>query len=415
LRVLHINDYETLGGAEVVMGQTLALLQEAGVEARAFTGRDLPSQRRTPLRYVASGLARRTLGAFLEQWRPQVIHLHNYYHLLSPAILAEIARYKARAQAQAQATVRVVMTAHDYHLICPNPGLRHFRRGRAEPADPARLVRWPYLMRRRWDERRLRSLLRLAQRWWNYTGAGDRRRVLDAVLCPSHYLLSNLAPARLRTVWLPNPVPPLPRATAPRSDGPLRLAFVGRIEPEKGLADFLKIWNPAPGQTLTVVGDGSQRIPSERLATQRGLGARVSFRGNLPHARALAEIAAAHALVVPSVWPENSPLVILEALSLGTNILVSDRGGMRELVDDTGIGHTFTPHDPASLALALNQLTQALDTRRLNDFDLTPFLADRAPARYLHRLLAIYEGRRPEPPMTGARSASPQGASACAS
>ena len=207
MRVLHINDYEALGGAEVVMGQTLALLQEAGVEARAFTGRDLPSRRRTPLRYIASGPARRALGAVLQQWRPQVIHLHNFYHLLSPAILAEIARYKA------QAPVRVVMTAHDYHLICPNPGLRFFRRGQAQPADPARLGRWSYLLRRRWDERSgLRSLLRLAQRWWNYSGTGDRRRVLDAVLCPSRCVLRDLAPLGLRSVWLPNPMPQIGRA-----------------------------------------------------------------------------------------------------------------------------------------------------------------------------------------------------------
>src|SRR5207253_3285398 len=109
-RVLHINDYpmETGGGAEVILAQTIALLRRRGIVVDTFTSTDLASPRRTPLRYVDNPLARRALAAKLRAFRPDIVHLHNYYHVLSPGILVALERYKKRNP------LRVVMTAHDY-------------------------------------------------------------------------------------------------------------------------------------------------------------------------------------------------------------------------------------------------------------------------------------------------------------
>src|SRR5439155_11825763 len=127
-----------------------------------FTSADLADARRTPLRYVDNSHARRALAAKLNALRPDVVHLHNYYHGLSPGILATLAEYKR------QRPLRVVMTAHDYHLVCPNSGGSWFRwwtgrREAIEPSSPGPL--WT----RKWDHRSwLYSSLKLAQHAWSY-------------------------------------------------------------------------------------------------------------------------------------------------------------------------------------------------------------------------------------------------------
>ena len=124
-RVLHINDYAptTLGGAEVLMARTIALLLTAGWETRVFSEADLADPRLTARRYINNRFARRSLRKTLDEFRPDVVHLHNYYHLLSPGILLDLAAYRE------QFSARVVMTAHDYHLVCPNSGGNWFRDG----------------------------------------------------------------------------------------------------------------------------------------------------------------------------------------------------------------------------------------------------------------------------------------------
>src|SRR5690242_19567928 len=109
-KVLHINDYppEAGSGAEVVMAHTLALLRDRGLTVETFTCDDVPDLRRTALNYIDATDVRRALASRLEQFRPDVVHLHNFYHVLSPGILATLHEYRSRHG------LRVVMSAHDY-------------------------------------------------------------------------------------------------------------------------------------------------------------------------------------------------------------------------------------------------------------------------------------------------------------
>jgi glycosyltransferase involved in cell wall biosynthesis len=388
-RVLQVNDFPagSAGGAEVVLASTARLLRAAGWEVEVFTGADLPDRRLTPRRYVDNPVARRALAGRLATFRPDVVHLHNYYHVLSPGVLAELQAFKhARA-------ARVVMTAHDSHLVCPDAGGTWFCGWSAarHPVDADRLRRWSYLLGRRWDHRGLgHSLLKLAQHVWNYRLKG-RRRALDVVICPSRFLQRLCAGVGQATAFLPYPSPRAPRGPTERP-GPLRLVFVGRLEPEKGLYDFLRILPTSFEGTLAVVGDGRDADRCRALCRRRGLERVVTFLGRLPHARVLELLGRFHVLVLPSLFLENSPLSLHEALAAGTNLLVSDRGGSPEIVTASGVGHVFTPGDADSLAGQLARIGRALREGTLNRFDASAFLAGRSERAYLRGLLAIYEG-----------------------
>ncbi|HEX3150225.1 MAG TPA: glycosyltransferase [Gemmataceae bacterium] len=385
-RVLHVNDYpaEDLGGTEVLMARTLGLLREAGWEARSFTRADLPRPRLTPFRYIDNRVARKALRRVLAEFVPDVVHLHNFYHVLSPGVLVELAAFKQRTGA------RVVMTAHDYHLVCPNSGATWYRRGEPMPADLERVRSWRYLLSRRWDRRgRTYSIMKVAQHIWNYRRT-DRRTAIDLVISPSKFLASAIARGGRQAIWLPNPNPPAMAFGASRPSE-LAVVFAGRIEPEKGLVRFLEMLPADFVGSFQVLGEGGDRAAAESICHRRGFGKRVEFLGRRPHAEAMALIAAAHVLVLPSRWDENYPLSLIEALAARTNVLVVDRGGMREIVEDAGVGFRFKPDDAASVAEQLRLIQQAHTAGTLNNFDASAFLAGRNEATYLKGILMAYE------------------------
>jgi glycosyltransferase involved in cell wall biosynthesis len=384
--VLHINDYpiEAGGGAEVVMARTIALLRERGLAVETFTSADLADHTVRPLRYIDHAGARRALAAKLEAFRPEVVHLHNYYHVLSPGILGTLAEHKRRHR------LHVVLSAHDYHLICPNSGGSWFRwwTGQRENIEPAALT-LPMLLTRNWDQRGIAySLLKLAQHGWNYRWH-RRHAVIDCVICPSRFVERMLAPLPLATCWLPHPAPP--RATTrPTRTGPLRFVFAGRIESEKGLNELFRIWPDDDASTFTIIGAGAELPACMAMCAQPRWRGRVEFAGRLPHAETLARIADCHVLVQPSRVLETFGLTLIEALAQGTNILAAQRGAAGEIVEATGVGFLYQPDDPRSLAEQVDAIRRQYDEGTLNRFDIARYLEEHSERRYVEKLLAIY-------------------------
>lgn len=387
-RVLHINDYpvEAGGGAEVVMSQTSALLRQHGVTVETFTSADLADPRPGPLRYIDNPHARHALAARLHAFRPDVVHLHNYYHLLSPGILATLAEYKRTRP------LRVVMTAHDYHLVCPNSGGSWFRwrSGRREAIEPGAnsLGR---LLARRWDDRTVvHSFLKVVQQAWNYRWH-HRERVIDLVICPSRFVQTMLESTGLQTCWLPHPAPATSLTLGHRGEKELRFVFAGRIEPEKGLNEFLQLLPADFDAAFTIIGAGADLARCQATCAARNWTERVEFVGQLPHARTLARIAGCHVLVQPSRVLETYGLTLIEALSQGTNLLAANRGAASEIVAATGVGFLFEPDDAASLAEKLHAIRRQYGDGLLNRFDIASFLDERSETRHIDALLQAYQ------------------------
>jgi glycosyltransferase involved in cell wall biosynthesis len=391
-RVLHVHDrsLKVLGGAEVLLARTCDLLRTAGWDVRTFTEDDLSDRRATAFRYIHNRTAIRELRQALGEFKPDVVHLHNYYHLLSPAILPLLARYKKESGAW------IVMTAHDYHLVCPNSGGNWFRNG-PRLADVDRLRSWRYLLTRRWDHRGLgHSTLKLLQHVWHYR-LHDRRHIFDLVICTCRFLQELVAALGVPAAHLANPGPPItasvsPSATLTARGETLKFIFAGRIEPEKGIRRFLESLPADFTPRLAIVGDGGDRAACEAICKSRGFSDRIEFLGRRTHEETVNAIAAAHVLVVPSLLFETYPLVAQEALTVGTNILVADYGGMREVVLDAGIGYRFQPDQPATLAKQLREIQAAHEAGTLNTFDPSVFLAKRTEANYLAGLERAYSG-----------------------
>jgi glycosyltransferase involved in cell wall biosynthesis len=398
VKVLHVNDYAVRGGAEVLIETTLALLREHGVDAQRFTIDDVPNHRRTARSYISNRAAADALCERLNHFRPDVVHLHNFYHELSPGVLTAIAAHLHHSP------LRVVMTAHDYHLVCPNSGGSWFRGGFAGSVPLPRFIEGGQrisllqLLTRRWDHRSFaHSTLKTAQYAWNYRLL-QRQRVIDCVICPSKFMERQVRNAGFNTMYLAHPAPTIdPSATGTPRYGPLRLVFVGRIELEKGLAPFIEMLPEDFQGRLTVIGDGSELARCKHVAHARNWDDRIEFLGQLPHAHTLAIVTRCHVLVLPSRCLENYPLTLIEALACGTNILVSNLGGMREVVEDLKVGWMFDPHDvhnPDSLHAVMREISAQHAAGTLNGIAPAVLLADRSPQQYLAKLMSVYQGER---------------------
>ena len=399
LCVLMLSDYQSAGGAEIVAQTEAAGLRRAGhhvleLSADMIPGASSPprpseylSRPRHPLAYLHNTIATKAVRDAVRDTAPDIIHIHNLYHLLSPAVLGVLGHDQPRRPA-------VVATAHDHHFICPNPG--------GTPHTPPEMFR---LLTTRWDICGWpHSLLRAAQYGLHYRLLRRRRRI-DRFIAPTTHLAGRLqTQIRLEDDYtpaveiLPNPVP-LPAHVEPRDPprtashaeppGPLRVAFAGRVAPEKGLAELLAIW-PAGEYpaAFDVVGDGPALAACRDTAARRGL--QVTFHGRLPRTETINILARAHIAAMPSRIDESDGLAAFESFATGTALLATDQPRMRTILQEGGPGFLFSEDNAASLAAALRSITAARAAGTLNTFDRAAAVRGRSEEEHIAQLLAIY-------------------------
>jgi glycosyltransferase involved in cell wall biosynthesis len=138
-------------------------------------------------------------------------------------------------------------------------------------------------------------------------------------------------------ITLPNFVPSPPTRILNKADEKPSnyFLFVGVLEPHKGIMELLKVFDEIRRDRdcgLAVVGDGSLMRSVNQFIVSRSLADRVWYEGFVDDARLYSLYKNALALIVPSVWPENAPLVALEALSVGTPVIGANNGGLPEIV-----------------------------------------------------------------------------------
>lgn len=128
---------------------------------------------------------------------------------------------------------------------------------------------------------------------------------------------------------------------------PLQVLFVGRLSKEKGVDRLIKAVQNIDGLHLDVVGGGNLEKALEKRVKNDGI-RNVEVHGFLPEKEKWAFYAKSDVVVLPSLWPEVSPLVVMEAMSKGSVVLVTNLGGARELVDNGVNGFILEP-DPSAI------------------------------------------------------------------
>jgi len=345
VRILQLHTrYREPGGEDAVVRAEADLLRLAGHEVVVHHAQNPAGlfETITPVvRAAWNADAARTVRRLAREVRPDVAHVHNTWFALSPAIFPAL---------QA-AAVPVVLTLHNYRLLCANGLL--FRDGRP-CMDCVGTHPW-HGVRHRCYRSSVSASAAVAGCITVHGARGTWQRDVNAFVALTEasrqvFLSGGLPAERMRVK--PNFVTdPGPRTQLP-SDSRTVL-YVGRLAPGKGVDVLLQAWGRgAPrGLELLVIGDGPLRHGLSSIAPPG-----VRFLGRLQPSEVRTLMLGARALVFPSVWYEPCPLVLIEALACGLPILASDLGGPREILAGAAL---FAPSgDPLALAAALAPLTE---------------------------------------------------------
>lgn len=376
MRVLMLSDSYEGGGAEAVFRDTVKVSREAGFDTEYF----VPEQKTNAISYIFSFKNYRHLSSRLNTFRPDVIHLHNYYHFLSPSVLLAIKQYKSRQ------TCRVIHTAHDFHLLCPNSGFQYFIKGkRINFSAGHNNVHLHYMF----DHRsRFHSLLKVLQHVLAYRVL-KLRDVLDVIITPGEFMKTVMRRYGItgRIDVIRNPVA-LCSVTADMSgrNQIVQLVYAGRLSPEKGLTEFLSKLNKETTQEIIfhIYGDGEMAAALKSFICRKGLV--IYLHGKIERSELMAEIAGYDIFVLPSVWYENAPVSLIEAAAAGLPLLVPGYGGLLEMARESAHYFTFDyEDDDGELQEVLSCAARYRGKNHLLNPD--PFSGD----RYRLRIETIYQ------------------------
>ncbi|MDX6496061.1 MAG: hypothetical protein QOE17_2047 [Gaiellales bacterium] len=399
-RVLMVNKFQyAKGGAELYMYGLASLLEREGVDVRYFgmrhprnvdsdTSRHYVSEidfeqpppgigrLRVAARAVYSVEARRRMSGLIAGLPAiDVAHLHNVYHQLSPSILAPLHR----------AGIPVVMTVHDYKLVCPVYTLV----SHGEMCERCVGGHFQNAVRLRCNRGSLAGSALVAGETWLHRTLRLWEHGVDVFVTPSSYLREKLIaggyPAD-RVVHVPNFVDPERFRASPEPGG--YFLYLGRLSHEKGVETLIEATAGTPLE-LRIAGDGPERERLEAMAARSG--ARVEFLGHRSGDDLERLVAGARAIVVPSRWPENCPLVVLEAMAAAKPLVASRVGGIPELSRD-GEEALLVPHgEVAPLREAMLRLQGSDDlARRLGGAGRRRVEDLYGPARHLESVAAAY-------------------------
>lgn len=315
-------------GENVIVDAEMAQLTAAGVTVVPFLRSSdeiatLPPVQKAllPLSPIYNRWSQRALAELIKAERPDLLHLHNPYPLLSPAVVRTAQR----------AGLPVIQTVHNYRQVCA-PGV-YFRDGAICTECQGRRFALPAVQHACYRGSRPQSLIlatTLAVHRPTWLGV-DRYIALSTGIA-DHLRTYGVPQERvsIKPNAIADPGPPAPAPARPV------FLFAARLTQEKGLELLLEAWRAHPDGSLGVLrlaGDGAQRALAEAAAHERS---DVEYLGSLDPAGMHAAISAASCVVAASQWHDVLPTIVLEALAHGRPVLGTALGGIPYLVGDAG-------------------------------------------------------------------------------
>ncbi|HEY3324469.1 MAG TPA: glycosyltransferase family 4 protein [Planctomycetota bacterium] len=375
--ILH-NRYRQPGGEDVAVAAQTRLLRSRGHDVeliekdnREIDGYSFPQKVALFFKTASSADSAREVAKVVNEFRPQVAHVHNTLPLLSPSIYEPLQ----------DVGVKVIQHLHNYRLVCPAGTL--FRDG--EPCTLCLNDLKHATAYRCWTGSLPASIavVRMLER---HRELRTWHTKVDLFVALNNYMRDILVQAHVipaeKVVVQPNFIAcDQPAEAQPESC----FVFIGRLTAEKGVATLLqsarRIASP-----VQIIGGGPAFAELRAAASPT-----VEFLGQLPRDAALNRLASARALIFPSLWPEGCPTTILEAQALGKAVIASRIPGAMELIQDNVNGLLFDPGDADGLTTCMRKLQDdAALAARLGQAGHERYLREYSPEAGYRRMLENY-------------------------
>ena len=299
-----------------------------------------------PIKTIYSSEARRKLRLVLEDFQPDVCHLNNFNYQLTPSILLEIAKWRKEGH-----PCRVVYTAHDLQLVCPNhmcnnpntgENCEKCLGGHFENCALGRCIHGSLAKS---------AIGTLEAMLWN--GCGVYKNI-DVMICCSEFLKRKMDSNPLfagKTLALHNFVD---KAEKQETEKQNYVLYFGRFSREKGIDTLIQVCKELPEIPFVFAGTGPLEeelagVPNiQNVGFQRGQDLETLIRQ-------------ARFSVYPSQWYENCPFSVMESQLYGTPVLGADIGGIPELIEEGKTGELFESGNEVQLKEKIKMLWENRD------------------------------------------------------
>jgi glycosyltransferase involved in cell wall biosynthesis len=382
MRVLLVhNKYQQYGGEDGVFKSEGELLKQHGDEVAdlIFDNKEI----KTILDKILSGIgslynfkSARRLEEKIRDFKPDVIHVHNFFPLASPSIF-----YVAKRK-----NVPIVMTLHNYRLMCPSTTL--FYDGKIYEKSVGSLVPFHAIMKGVYRNSRLQTASVVAMTAIHSLLGTWKTKVNKYIaltqFSKNKFLESALGIPSNNFVVKPNFV---------RNDGDSKLErenfflFVGRLSEEKGI-DVLLRSAQLLSYPLIIIGDGPLRSAVEKFCDTHAHARYLAFQNK---SVIMDHMKRAKGLIFCSTYYECFPLTLLEAFSVGAPVIASRLGAVKEIVQDGVNGLCFHPGNANDLVTKIVTLSENKDlAQQLSENARDTYLQNYTPEKNYAQLTAIY-------------------------
>jgi glycosyltransferase involved in cell wall biosynthesis len=342
------NRYQVMAGEDGVVEAEMALLRAHGhsVELLEADNRSIKGaigKARAAVSVVYSWESKRRLGKRIQEFCPDVVHVHNFFPLLSPALYDACSDHR----------VPVVQTLHNYRITCP--GAKLFRDGKICEICVGKTVPLAGVVNRCYRGS-LPESVAIAAMITTHQMRRTWQEKVDAYITLTPFQKQKMVEIGLppeKVFVKPNFLfDPLPIKSV--QSEPYAL-YVGRLWAEKGVDVLIDAYvNGDVKIPLKIVGDGVLQGELLRQVEAAGLGNRIEFLGWKEKGEVLALMRKAKFLVFPSVWYETFGLSMIEAFACSVPVIASRLGGMAEIVEDGVTGLLFEAGNGDDLAAKMN-------------------------------------------------------------
>ncbi|MEI6529055.1 MAG: glycosyltransferase [Candidatus Falkowbacteria bacterium] len=331
--------------------------QKYFVSYLSFDKKGLLNAWRSFARIFYSLEAKRKFSSLIEDYKPDIIHIHNIYHQISPSILS-VAKKK---------NIPVIMHLHDYKLICPNYKLftegsicRRCQGGRYYNCASHKCLKNSYP----------KSIAATLEMYFHHDIWKIYKSGVKLFIAPSRFMKKTCEefgwPAE-KIICLHNFFNDqgAKNIKTKQDINHEYLFYFGRLSEEKGVNVLLNALSENKYK-LKIAGEGPEETKLKNLSTKLGLNERIEFLGFKSGEELDGLISNAKAIIIPSIWYENMPLNMLEAMAREKIVIASNIGGMPEIINDGQNGLLFKAGDKDDLITKL-KLLDDLDTKQMGE------------------------------------------------
>lgn len=397
MRILLVNKFHYLkGGSEKYYFELAEMLKEHGHEIAFFSMKNEKNIKTKNKEYLTEEINlnggnklkafniicskdnERLMEKALNEFKPDIVHINNFQRQLSASIIKPIEKKK----------IPIVFTAHDLQAVCPNSAMLRNERICEECKNGQYINCMKYQCTK---GSKLKSILSVLET--RYYRKHKIYEKFDCIISPSSFVGNKIKeelPGIKRIEAIHNYIDLNQYSNCETQDEGYAL-YSGRISEEKGIINLVKAFQSIQNGVLYIAGDGPEKQKIEKFIKENNLEHRIKLLGYLNSETMKKTLASSKFLVLPSIWYENCPFSIIEALAIGKPVVASNIGGIPELIEDGTNGYLYQYDNIEKLKEALNKMFETNEYFELSKNAKESAKLKFSKDKYYKELIKIYE------------------------